>query len=46
MAKYIEATETEDETARARVMDDIRTYNREDLAATWCVFQWLLEKAK
>jgi predicted RecB family nuclease len=45
MAKYIEATETQDEATRAEVMDAIRTYNREDLAATWCVLQWLLEKA-
>jgi predicted RecB family nuclease len=41
MAKYIEATETEDESTRAEVMDDIRTYNKEDLAATWSVLQWL-----
>ncbi len=46
MAKYIEATETEDEVMRAEVMDAIRTYNKEDLAATWSVLQWLLEKAK
>jgi len=44
MAKYIEATEMEDEAARNEVMDVIRTYNREDLEATWAVFQWLLAK--
>lgn len=44
MAKYIEATETEDEATRNEVMDAIRTYNKEDLAATWRVLQWLLEK--
>lgn len=44
MAKYIEATEMEDEVARNEVMDAIRTYNREDLEATWAVFQWLLSK--
>lgn len=46
MAKYIEAMETEDEATREEVMDAIRTYNKEDLAATWHVLQWLLEKAK
>lgn len=46
MAKYIDATETEDQVMRAEVMDSFRTYNKEDLAATWSVLQWLLEKAK
>lgn len=41
MAKYIEATETEDEALRSEVMDSIVTYNREDLAATWAVLEWL-----
>jgi predicted RecB family nuclease len=44
MAKYIEATETEDKTMREEVMDAIRTYNREDLEATWAVMQWLSKK--
>jgi uncharacterized protein len=44
MAKYIEATETEDEATREQVMDAIRTYNREDLEATWAVLQWLQTK--
>jgi uncharacterized protein len=44
MARYIEATETEDEAIRNEVMDDIRKYNREDLEATWAVLQWLLSK--
>jgi len=44
MAKYIEATETEDEATREQVMDAIRTYNREDLEATWAVLQWLQAK--
>lgn len=35
MAKYIEATETGDREARARLMEQILTYNREDLAALW-----------
>jgi predicted RecB family nuclease len=46
MAKYIEATEIEDEVMRNEVMDTIRTYNREDLEATWAVFQWLFSKRK
>lgn len=46
MAKYIEATETEDEATRSEVMAEIRTYNREDLAATWRVLRWLLAKAR
>lgn len=41
MAKYIEATETEDEALRSEVIDSIVTYNREDLAATWAVLEWL-----
>jgi len=44
MAKYIEATETEDEALRKQVMDEILTYNQEDLAATWAVLQWLKTK--
>jgi predicted RecB family nuclease len=44
MAKYIEATETEDEAMREEVMDAIRIYNREDLEATWAVMQWLLKQ--
>ena len=44
MAKYIEATEMEDKAARDSVMDAIRTYNKEDLEATWAVLQWLLSK--
>jgi predicted RecB family nuclease len=41
MAQYIEATETEDEDARQKVMDTILKYNEEDLAATWAVLVWL-----
>jgi len=44
MAKYIEATETEDEVLRTRVMDEILTYNQEDLAALWAALQWLKSK--
>lgn len=45
MAKYIEATETENEAERAEVMAEILAYNREDLEATWAVLQWLKSKA-
>jgi len=39
MAKYIEATETEDEAERKRVMDTIKAYNEEDLEAMWEVMK-------
>jgi predicted RecB family nuclease len=45
IARYIEATETEDEVLRRDVMNDILKYNEEDLAATWAVLQWLMSKA-
>jgi predicted RecB family nuclease len=41
MAHYIEATETEDEITRQKLMNDILKYNEEDLAATWAVLLWL-----
>lgn len=41
MAKYIEATETEDEELRNQVMAEILKYNEEDLQATWAVVEWL-----
>jgi predicted RecB family nuclease len=41
MAKFIEATETEDEKQRAEVMNQILLYNKEDLGATWAVLTWL-----
>jgi predicted RecB family nuclease len=43
IAKFIEATETEDEKERAEVMDSILTYNQEDLEATWAVLNWLMK---
>jgi len=42
MAKYIEATEMQDEQQRTQVIDEILTYNKEDLGATWAVLQWLM----
>lgn len=41
MAKYVEAVETEDEQKRQALMAEICAYNREDLEATWAVFEWL-----
>jgi predicted RecB family nuclease len=44
MATFIEATETSDEGKRKELLDKILAYNREDLEATWAVFQWLQAK--
>ncbi|HWY57927.1 MAG TPA: TM0106 family RecB-like putative nuclease [Terriglobales bacterium] len=44
MATFIEATETSDEAKRTELMGKIVAYNREDLEATWAVFQWLNRK--
>jgi predicted RecB family nuclease len=44
MAQFILATETNDEAERNRLMAKILTYNEEDLAATWAVFEWLRGK--
>jgi len=44
MAKFILATETDDEAERNGHMAEILRYNEEDLAATWAVFEWLRSK--
>jgi predicted RecB family nuclease len=44
MAMFIEATEANDDGKRRELMDAIKKYNEEDLAATWAVFQWLKSK--
>ncbi len=41
IARYLEATETDDEALRTAIMDEILAYNREDLEATWAVMEWL-----
>jgi predicted RecB family nuclease len=41
MAKYIEATECNDQAERAVIIDEILAYNCEDLEATWGVLEWL-----
>jgi predicted RecB family nuclease len=46
MAKFIEATEAADEAKRQELMDEILAYNKEDLEATWAVFQWLRSKIR
>ena len=44
MATFIEATETSDVGKRKELMDKIVAYNKEDLEATWAVFEWLKSK--
>ena len=44
MATFIEATETSDEQERQKLMAQILAYNKEDLEATWAVFEWLRAK--
>jgi predicted RecB family nuclease len=44
MAKFILATETDDEAQRDSLMAEILKYNEEDLGATWAVFDWLRKK--
>jgi predicted RecB family nuclease len=46
MATFIEATETSDDGKRKELMDKIVAYNKEDLEATWAVFQWLQAKIR
>jgi predicted RecB family nuclease len=41
MATFIEATETGDDGKRKALMEKILNYNKEDLEATWAVFEWL-----
>jgi len=36
--------ETNNEDVRAQLMNQILTYNKEDLEATWAVLQWLKTK--
>jgi predicted RecB family nuclease len=41
MAMYIKAVETRDPDLRTKTMQLILEYNKEDLQATWAVYQWL-----
>ena len=42
IVNYAKAVESEDQALRDQVIEQIMQYNREDLEATWAVFQWLL----
>jgi predicted RecB family nuclease len=44
MATFVEATETNDGEKRKALMDKILAYNKEDLEATWVVFESLRSK--
>lgn len=44
IAKYVEAVETDREDVRQSLLAEISAYNREDLEATWAVFQWLAKE--
>jgi predicted RecB family nuclease len=41
IAKYIEAVETGDGASYDALLEQVLTYNREDLEATWAVLVWL-----
>jgi predicted RecB family nuclease len=45
MATFIKATETSDSNEREKMLKEILIYNKEDLAATWAVLQWLRGKS-
>lgn len=45
IAQYVEAVECDDETRRRELFDDILIYNKEDLEATWAVFDWVRREA-
>jgi predicted RecB family nuclease len=44
MARYIEATETNDPVERAGVLERIKVYNEEDLDSTLAILTWLRER--
>jgi uncharacterized protein len=41
IARFVEASETRDGRLRAEVKSELLKYNREDVEATWAVFNWL-----
>lgn len=45
IAKYIEACEIANADLRQKIVNEICTYNKEDLEATWAVFNWLRAKS-
>lgn len=46
VAKYYEAKQANNNEDQQAILNEIITYNREDLEATWAVFQWLNTLAK
>jgi hypothetical protein len=44
METYLRAAVEPHERRRTELMDKIVAYNKEDLAVTWAVFQWLRSK--
>jgi predicted RecB family nuclease len=46
IAQYIEAVECDDEQKRQQLLDEILTYNQEDLEATWAVFEWVSDHVR
>lgn len=46
IAQYIEAVECDDEQRRQELLEEIRTYNREDVEATWAVFEWVRDQVQ
>lgn len=40
METFIEVTETSDKEKRRKLMDKNLAYNKDDLEATWAVFEW------
>lgn len=41
IVQYMKAQASDDPAERQAIVDEIALYNREDLEATWAVFQWL-----
>jgi predicted RecB family nuclease len=40
-ARFLKATEIADPAGLAQILNEIRSYNEEDLNATYAVFDWL-----
>lgn len=45
IAQYVEAVECQDAVRRHELFEEILTYNKEDLEATWAVFDWVRQEA-
>lgn len=44
VAKYFEALDSQDPRVYDATLEQIRIYNREDLEATWAVFEWMAQE--